>query len=115
VPVEGELSAVRVRVEEALPPAGTDTGLGRLTATPSGAVPVQAPVRLTEELNPFTEESIMVVDLEVSGVKVITAGEGWLRKSGFDDATTTVLEGVTINCRVAECDIPPLDAVTVNG
>ena len=76
MPVEGELSAVRVRVEDALPPAGTITGLGRLTVTPLGAVPLHAADRLMEELNPFTEENTIVVDLEILGVKVITAGEG---------------------------------------
>jgi hypothetical protein len=106
---------VRVRDEDALLPAGTVTGVGRLKVTPAGAVPVQAAVRLTEELNPFMDENIIVVDFETAGVKVITAGEGWVMKSGLGEATRTVPEGVTINRRVAGCDIPPLDAVTVNG
>ena len=106
---------MRVRTEDALPPAGTVTGAGRLTVTPAGAIPVQAAARLMGELNPFTDENIIVVDFETSGVKVITAGEGWVMKSGLGEATRTVPEGVTINRRVAECDIPPLDAVTVNG
>jgi hypothetical protein len=108
------LPAVRVRVDDALPPAGIVTGLGSLTVTPSGAAPVQAAVRATVELNPFTDDRAMVVDFETSGVKVITAGDGWVRKSGFCDAII-VPEGVTINWSVAECDIPPLVAVTVNG
>jgi hypothetical protein len=115
VPVEGEGSAVRVRVEDALPPAGMVTGLRRLTVTPAGATPVQTSVRLTEELNPFIDESIMVVDLETSGVRVNTAAEGCVRKSGACEEATTVSDGVTINWSVAECDMPPLEAVTVNG
>jgi hypothetical protein len=75
VPVDGEPSAVRVRAEDALPLAGTATGLGRLTVTPVGATPVHVATRLTNELNPFTDESTMVVDFETSGVKVTTAGE----------------------------------------
>jgi hypothetical protein len=51
VPVEGELLAVRVTVEEVLPPAGMTTGLRRFTVTPDGAAPIQAGVRLTDELN----------------------------------------------------------------
>jgi hypothetical protein len=97
VPVEGESSAVRVRVEDAVPPAGRVTGLGRLTVTPSGAVPVQAADRLMEELKPFTEENTIVVDFATLGVKVTTAGEGWVRKSGFSEETRMVPEGVTIN------------------
>ena len=83
VPVEGDASEVRVRVEDALPPAGTVTGLGRLTVIPSGTTPVQTADRVTEELNPFRDESAMLVDFATSGVKVITAGEGVVRKSGL--------------------------------
>ena len=115
MPVEAESLAVRVRVEDALPPAGTVTGLRRLTAIPSGAAPLQAAERLTVELNPSTEESTMVVDFTASGDKVITAGNGWVRKSGFGDEARTVPVGVTISSRVAVCDNPPLEAVTVNG
>jgi hypothetical protein len=76
VPVEGEVSAVSVRVEDALPPGGTVTGLGRVTVTPLGAIPLHAADKLMEELNPFTEENTIVVDLDTLGVKVITAGDG---------------------------------------
>jgi len=76
VPVEGELSAVSVRIEDVLPPAGTVTGLGRLTVIPSGATPVQAADRLMVELKPFTDEYTRVVDFDTSGVKVMTAGDG---------------------------------------
>ena len=115
VPVEGELSAVSVRVEDAAPPAGTATGLGRLTETPFGATPVHAVARLTVALKPLMDASTMVVDFETPGVKVTTAGEGWVRKSGFGDVARMEPDGVTISCRVAECDIPPLEAVTVKG
>jgi hypothetical protein len=67
---------VSVRVEDALPPAGTVTGLGRLTLTPLGAVPLHAADRLMGELNPFTEENTIVLDLEILDVKVITPGDG---------------------------------------
>ena len=115
MPVEGEFPALSVSVEDAVPSGGTVTGLGRLTVTPVGATPVQAATRLTEELNPFMDASTIVVDLETPGVKVTTAGEGCVRKSGFGEVARIVPEGVTISCRVAECDIPPLEAVTVNG
>jgi len=76
VPVDGELPAVSVRVEDALPSAGSVTGLGKLTETPSGATPLQAAERPTEELNPSTDANTIVVDFDTSGVKVMTAGEG---------------------------------------
>jgi hypothetical protein len=65
-----------VRVEDALPSAGIVTGPERLTMTPSGAVPVQAAPRLTVELNPFTDESIIVEDTETPDAKLITVGDG---------------------------------------
>jgi hypothetical protein len=65
-----------VSVEDALPPTGTVTGLGKLTVTPLGAVPLHAADRLMGEVSPFTEENTIVVDLEVLGVKVITPGDG---------------------------------------
>lgn len=115
VPVDGAKSAVSVRVEDALPPAGTVTGLGRFIVTPSGAAPVHAADRLMEELNPFTDANTIVVDLDTLGVKVSTPGDGWVRKSGLG-AETTVPRGVTINWRPAECDRPlGLMPVKVNG
>ena len=76
VPVEGELSVVRLREEATLPPAGTVTGVRRFTVTPSGAAPLQAAVRLTEELKPFTDESTIVVDFEVPSERVISPVDG---------------------------------------
>jgi hypothetical protein len=38
-----------------------------------------------------------------------------VRKSGFGKVARMELDGVTISWRVAECEIPPLEAVTVNG
>jgi hypothetical protein len=96
VPVEGELSAVNVRVEDALLPAGTVTGLGRLKVTPYGARPVQAADKLMVELNPFTDERRMVVDLERPGVKVIMEGKGWVMKSGVASAGVTVTQRPTL-------------------
>jgi len=83
VPVEGEASAVMVSVDDAVPPAGTVTGLGRVKATPAGATPIQIAARLTDELNPFMDESSIVVGFETSGVNVTATGEGWARKSGL--------------------------------
>ena len=97
VPVEGESSAVSVRIEDPLPPAGTATGLGRLTVTPLGATPVQAADRLRVELNPFREESTIVVALETLGVRVTTAGEGCVTKSGLGEVAIMVPVGVTIS------------------
>ena len=76
MPVEGELFVVKVRVESALPLVGTVTGVGRLTVTPSGAVPLQEAVKLTEELKPFTDETRIVADLAVSGVRVNSPVDG---------------------------------------
>jgi hypothetical protein len=106
--------ALSVRVDDALPPAGTVTGLEIFTLTPDGAVPTQVAARLMDELNPFSEDSVIVVDLETLRVSVIMAGESCVVKSGFGVAASRLPEGVTINWRVAECDRPPLDAVTVN-
>ena len=79
-----------VRVEDALPSAGTVIGPGRLTTTPLGIAPVQSAPRLTEELNQFTEVSTIVADAAVPGVKVITAGDGWVTKSGIITGARTV-------------------------
>lgn len=118
MPVEGEPSAVSVRVEEALPPAGTVTGLGRLTEMPFGATPVQAADRVSVELNPFTEEYTIEVDFERSGVKVIVAGEGWLRKSGSGEERMVgaVPAGVTVTESAALCVRPVgLLPIMMNG
>jgi len=76
VPIEGELSVVRVRVGDTLLSAGTVTGLGRLTVTPSGAAPLQAASKLTEDVKPFTDESTIVVDFDMPGVRVISPVDG---------------------------------------
>ena len=76
MPVEGELLAVIVREGVTLLPAGTVTGLGRFTVTPSGAAPLQAASRLTGEVKPFTDESTIVVDFEVPGNRVISPVDG---------------------------------------
>jgi len=76
VPVEGALSAERVSVEDAVPPAGTVTGLGRFTETPYGCGLVQAADKLTVELKPFTEVRSIVVAFASPGVNVTTAAEG---------------------------------------
>lgn len=67
---------MRVRAEEALPPAGMVTGVGRLTVTPLGAAPFQPAVRLTVELKPSIDESTIVADCDSPGVSDTTAGEG---------------------------------------
>ena len=67
---------VRVKVEDVLPLVGTVTELGRLTVIPSGAAPLQAADKLTEELKPFTDESTIVVDFEVPGERVNSPVEG---------------------------------------
>ena len=115
MPVEGDVSALRVRVEEAVPPAGRVTRLGKLTVIPCGAAPDQAVERLTGELNPLTEEMVTVVDADTPGESVMTVGEGCGRKSRFVDATMIVPVGDTVSRRLAECVMLPLDAVTVKG
>jgi len=113
VPVEGALSAVRVRTEVAVPPAGIVTGLCRLTVTPAGAAPDHEAPRLSCELYPFTDERMTVVDLNAPGVRLMVAGDGWEMKSGVMEEITT-LPGVTFTSTTAECVIAPLDALTVN-
>lgn len=76
VPVDGVLSAVKTRVDDALPTEGTVTGLGRLTVTPSGAAPFQPAVRFTVELKPSTDASTIVADCVRPGVSDTTAGDG---------------------------------------
>jgi len=51
-------------------------GLGRVTVTSAGAAPAQEAPKLTEELNPFTEVMVTVVDFDTSGVRLIVAGDG---------------------------------------
>jgi hypothetical protein len=106
---------VSVSVDDALLPAGTITGLEMFAVTPDGAVPIQVAARLMDELNPFSEDSVIVVDFARLGVSVIMAGETSVAKSGLGVVPSRLPEGVTINWRVAECDMPPVDAVTVNG
>ena len=76
MPAEGDVSAERVKVDEALPPAGTATGLGRFTETPAGAAPLHDAERLTIDAKPSMEESVIVADCDVSGARVIVAGDG---------------------------------------
>ena len=95
VPVEGVVSAVRVRVVEALPPAGTVTGLERLTVTPDGAGPDHSAERLTVELSPSVEERRIAAEPDMSGIKVTAAGEVWMMalliaKSGTATGARTV-------------------------
>ena len=98
LPVEGALSAVRVRVEETLPLPGTVTvnGVGGLTLTPTGAAPSQPAVRVTVEPNPSVEERMIAADCDALGLSETTAGEGCvtaevIEKSGATGAST---EGV---------------------
>ena len=86
-----------MRVEVTEPPVGTVTGLGRLTLTPAGAVPIHEAARLTWPLNPLMEERVTVENFVASGVKLIVAGVGCEAKSGVtpDDASREPL-GLTI-------------------
>ena len=115
MPVEGDASALRVRVEEAVPPAGRITWLGRLTVIPCGAAPDQAVERLTGELNPLTEETVTVEDADKLGESFMMAGVGCMSNSGFVDIAMLVPVGETMSWRLAKCVMPPLDAVTMNG
>jgi len=106
------LSAVRVRVAVAVPPAGTVTGLGRMTLTPVGAAPTQEADKATSELKLFTDVSVNVTDCEAPGFKPIVDEAGCARKSA--DAGGTRIAGVptmfTVTCVV--CEMPAPDAVT---
>jgi hypothetical protein len=65
-------------VEEALPLDGIVivTGLGEVTLTSLGATPSQPADRVTVEVRPFTDDSIMLADCDAPGESVIVAGEG---------------------------------------
>ena len=76
MPVELSSLVVKVKIEVALPPAGTFTGLCKADVTPFGVTPDQAAERLTDELNPLSDESTMDVDRDWDGVRVTTAGLG---------------------------------------
>ena len=101
-----------VRVEDTLPSAGTVTGPGRLTATPLGATPLQSAPRLTEELNQLTEVSTIVADAAVPGAKDITAGDGWVTKSGTTTGARTDGVAAIVMLISVECETDPLTAVT---
>jgi hypothetical protein len=67
--------------------------------TPTGAAPLQAAERLTVEVNPSREERSIVADCDTSGVRLTTAGEGWvmaelIEKSGA--ATGAKTDGVAM-------------------
>ena len=109
---------MRVKVEDALPPAGTVTGLGWLMVTPVGATPLQPAERLTVELNPFNDERVITADSDVSGDNEISEGAGWttelIEKSGT--VTEAKTDGVpAIVTRTSdECETTPFDAVTTS-
>ena len=69
---------MNVSVEVVLPLDGIDivTGVGGVTLTSFGAVPVQPADRVTVELKPSTEVSIMLADCDEPGESEIVAGEG---------------------------------------
>ena len=113
VPPDAELPAFKVSVDVPAPSAGTLTELGRLTITFAGGS-TQDVVRSTSELKLFTEEMIREVDRKAPGLRLIVAGKGCAMKSG-DTASRCVPGGVTVRVRVVECDIGPLEAVTVSG
>jgi hypothetical protein len=106
------VSAVIVKVVDALPSAGTVTGPGRFTVTPLGAAPLQSAPRLTEELNQLTEVSTIVADAEVPGVKVITAGDGCVMKSGTTTGAKTDGVAAIVILISVECETVPLTAVS---
>jgi len=85
-----------VRVDVAVPPVGTVTGLGRLTLTPVGVVPIHEADRVTGLLNPLMDERVTVENFVASGVRVIVAGAGWETKSGVTSDEIRGLLGDTI-------------------
>jgi hypothetical protein len=106
------VSAVIVKVVDALPSAGTVTGPGRFTVTPLGATPLQSAPRLTEELNQLTEVSTIVADTAVPGVKVIAAADGWAMKSGTTTGAKTDGVAAIVMLISVECETVPLTAVS---
>jgi len=67
---------VNVSVEVMLPLEGTVTvtGVGGVTLTSFGAVPVQPADSVTVELNPSTELTMTLADCEEPGASVIEVG-----------------------------------------
>jgi len=60
LPLNGELSVVKVRVESELPFDDRVTEVGRLTVTPVGGVPSQPDASLMTV--PFADDNSMVAD-----------------------------------------------------
>ena len=85
-----------VRVEDALPPAGTMTELGSPKVTPVGATPYQDAENVTVELSPLSDERVTVAASDVLGARYIATGAGWtvelIAKSGI--ITGARMEGV---------------------
>jgi len=109
VPVEAVELTVTVRTDWAEPPLGGVTTLGlKLYVIPLGAVPVHDPDKVTAELKPLIDVTVMVevVDVEpdVGRLKESDVGLAEMPKSG-------VLVTVSVNWVV--CVFPPPVPVTV--
>jgi len=63
-------------VDDALPPPGTATGLGKLMVTPEGEDPLQEAERVTVEVSPPTEVRIIVAGCDAPGDRATAAGAG---------------------------------------
>lgn len=108
------MPAFKVSADVPVPPAGTVTGLSKLTVTSVGVAPIQEVDTSTCELKSFTEEMMTVVDRNAPGLRLIVAGEGCAMKSGEAEATTVPADE-TLKVIVVECDVEPLDADIVSG
>ena len=94
VPIDAPELTVTVNVEVAEPPLGGVTEVGlKLYDIPLGAVPTHEPDKLTAELKPFTEVTVIVdvfdVEPELGIVNESEVGSVEIPKSGIVTDTST--------------------------
>lgn len=108
VPVEAVGAALTVNVDVAVLPDGGVIGLGRPNVTLLGADPTHEGDKVTAELNPFTDVTVMTAVLLAPWFSATVAGDDPIVKSG-------TAAGSTVRVNVAECDNGPLVPVMVIG
>lgn len=101
-PVELVPEGSTVSVEVAVELEGGVIGLGRVTETPVGAVPIQEYVKSTDELNPFIEVTAMVEVPATPGLIESDEGVAATEKSGGAPVVVVVTVGAIVNVRGVE-------------
>ena len=98
------------------PPSGGVTVCGMVTATPVGAFPTQEVEKVTGELNPPTELTMMFVDALRPGITETVEVLGATLKSGAAAATGAKTDGVPAITTLISvvCETEPPVAVTAS-